>query len=357
MRMFRRVLVASTVLVALVVAASCAASSTALSPCSNARTEAVPSPDGTQIAYYGTRWPPPAHAHVSNNGLQALCLADASGDNPQPLKYTVCSEKCQDFPYQISWTSTGKLLYVEDGPVLGITPGSKPEKTGIRINAPSFSLDAAGDRLASGANFPGCVTCAGPVSVFDLSTGALIGKVGGSKVDNMAPSLSPDGTQVVFERDPSSDSGKPLGIWIAKADGGGLRRLESTGFGPLWSPAGNEIAYRTSGYNSGLSVVSPHGGKARTLIGKGVAGIFGWSPNGKLLAVETGSGGTYKLAVVDVASGKVRNVLAPRYVSSANWTPDSKTLLAITNPVRRSQCTNLYRVPAAGGKATLLRHC
>lgn len=355
--MFRRTLIAAILVVSLAVVACGAASSTQLSPCSNARTEAVPSPDGTQIAYYGTRWPQPTSHGNPNSILQAFCVTDANGNNAQPLKYTVCSENCQDFPYQISWTSTGALLYVVDGPVLSLTPGSKPKKTGIRINAPSFSLDAAADRLASGANFPGCATCAGPVSVFDVSTGALVGKVGGKKVDNMAPSLSPDGSQVVFERDPSTDAGKPLGIWIAKADGSGLRRLESKGFGPLWSPAGNEIAYRTTGYNAGLSVVSPHGGRARTLIGKGLAAVYGWSPNGKLIAVETGSR-TYEVAIVDVASGKVRNVFASHtFVSSAHWTPDSKSLIAITNPIRRSQCTNLYRVPAAGGKATLLRHC
>lgn len=353
--MKRRLAASAVVLLALAgaAAAACGASSTTISPCTNVRTEAVPSPDGTQIAYYGTRWPRPATHGSPNSILQALCVADANGKNAQPLRYTVCSEKCQDFPYQINWVSQDELLYLGDGPIYSITPGSKPKKTGISVNAPSFALDAAGDRLASGANFPGCVTCHGPVTVFDVSSGALVGDVGGKKLDNLDPSLSPDGSKVVFDRQPANDSGKTLGIWTANADGTGLRQLESKGFQPLWSPVGNKIAYITSETSSsGLRIVGAQGGKARTLVRQGVSAVVGWSPDGKHFAFTTGSG---KLDVVDVATKKVRQVLQVSF-ATVTWAPDSKSLLAV-KVVQGSKCSTLWRAHANGSKATLLRHC
>lgn len=355
-------LVALACTTAAVSATGSVAAKTAVTPCMAIRNP-VSSPDGTQIAYYGTRWPPPPHMAVANRQLQAFCVADANGKNAQPLRYTVCDHKCQDFPYQISWMSPNELLYVADGPVYSIAPGSKPKKTGVRINAPSFTLDAAGDRLASGANFPGCVTCSGPVTVFDLSSGKLVGNVGGKKYDNMFPSLSPDGKRVVFERDATTDSGRTYGIWIANANGSRVRRLESVGFQPLWSPAGNEIAYVApfgKGASSSLRLVSPSGGKVRTLVARGVenSGVYSWSPDGKQIAIEVGSRTFGKLAVVNVATGKVRKLLGLYYSPTVSWAPDSKSLLADSWPIPQPKgCSALYRVPVSGGKPTLLRHC
>ena len=57
--------------------------------------------------------------------------------------------------------------------------------------------------------------------------------VGGTKLDNTEPSLSPDGTQVVFTRTPAGDSGRPA-IWTAAAHGhlGEVRRRLTVGWGP-----------------------------------------------------------------------------------------------------------------------------
>src|SRR5438477_8505988 len=107
--MFRRVLVGVTVLLALLAATS-RASSTSISPC---RQVSLPtwSPDGTEIAFYGRRWPPPTGHRNPNDILQALCTANADGTSAQPLRYTVCSERCSDPPYQIAWLQSG-ILYL-----------------------------------------------------------------------------------------------------------------------------------------------------------------------------------------------------------------------------------------------------
>jgi hypothetical protein len=81
------------------------------------------------------------------------------------------------------------------------------------------------------------------VKIFSVPSGSVVGVVGGTKLANGEPSLSPDGTQVVFTRNSAKDSGPGPAIWTAAADGSHLKQLERRGDGPLWSPAGNRIAY------------------------------------------------------------------------------------------------------------------
>lgn len=348
--MKRRLVVVALVLLALAAASSRAASTT-ISPC-GAVSLPVWSPDGTQIAYYGTRWPPPSTPHrISNNILQALCAVDANGQNAKPLRYTACSEKCPDPPYQLDWVAPKQLLYLVDGTVYSIAPGAKPRKVG-HVNDFSFVVDAAGHRLAAGT--PDCPQCAGPVTVLSIPTGKVVGTIGGRKLGNSDPSLSPDGTQVAFVRNYADDSGRSLGIWTANAGGGHLRQLVKSGFVPRWSPTGSKIAFESQ--HGALRVVSPQGGKPQTLVARGVEKVFGWSPDGKYIALETGSGTFGKLAVVDVATGKVRHLLQLYYSPSVAWSPDSQQLLADTWPKAKG-CSALWRAPANGGKATLLRHC
>src|SRR5215469_3589323 len=121
--MFRRILVAGVVLLALLAATS-RASSTGISPCRQV-SQPTWSPDGQQIAYYGTRWP---HAHrMPINILQALCTMNPDGTNAQPVRYTVCSERCPDPPYPNVWLQSG-ILYMRGGDIFRIVPGSKPHR-------------------------------------------------------------------------------------------------------------------------------------------------------------------------------------------------------------------------------------
>lgn len=336
--------------------------SSRVSPCGSVGLPTTWSPSGKQIAWYGNRWPlPPLHHRpASITVLRAICVSDADGKHVQPLRHTVCGEHCSRLSEgadQLEWVGPRLLLYGNDFGILAISVGRKPRLVGEKPPAP-FAADSAGDRVAVGFSPPACLSCAGPVTVRDVPSGRLVGRVGGTKFDNVEPSLSPDGTQVVFVRNYADDSGRTEGIWTAAADGSHLQRLERSGVSPLWSPAGNRIAYLAP--SGALQLVAPQGRAGTTLLrsAPGRISFFGWSPDGRRIAFSDASG---KLAVVDTATRKVRELLKlhlPYSWSSVAWSPNSRQLLVVWRPPTGSGCpSGLWRVPVDGAKPRLVHSC
>lgn len=366
-RLSRSVAVAGAAL-GLAVAVGCgaaggAAAKQALSPCGTATAPAW-SPDGTQIAWYGFRWPRPPHHHAAGsfNTLRAICVSDADGKHLRRLGNTVCSERCstnafRDPPDRLDWVKPTLLLTGNDLGIFTVSVGQKPELLGKTGPVP-FSVDASGDRVAAGASPSSCTHCSGPVTIRSVPSGSVVGVVGGTKLANTDASLSPDGTQVVFARR-ANDSGRPS-IWTAAADGSQLKRVEQSGVAPLWSPAGNRIAYLapTASGRYVWQLVAPQGGASTTLLRTGPGTVFGWSPNGRLIAFPDSKG---RLAIIDVATRKVRSLLKlqlPYSASSVAWSPNSRELLVVWRPPAQSSCpSGLWRVPIGGAKPRLVHGC
>jgi Tol biopolymer transport system component len=134
--------------------------------------------------------------------------------------------------------------------------------------------------------------------------------------------------------------------------------LEPSGDNPLWSPAGNRIAYLAP--SGALRLVAPQGGASTTLLrsGHGTVSLFGWSPDARRIAFSDGS---EKLLVVDVATRRVRKLLKlhlPYNSSSIAWSPNSRQLLVVWRAPTHSDCpSGLWRVPIDGAKPRLVHGC
>lgn len=177
------------------------------------------------------------------------------------------------------------------------------------------------------------------------------------------PSFSPDGKQVVFARSLLSH-GAPTGapsLMVQSVNGRDARSLNILGDHPVWSPNARWIVYQhlvpgaTKGYLVPwtLDIVSPNGGKPRTLLNSNVdeALSLAWSPDSTRVAFITESGrmGTTTL------TGKVTIFGLPGLSldggvldTSPSWSPDGKTLLFAARPNANPVETDIYTIDANG---------
>ena len=129
----------------------------------------------------------------------------------------------------------------------------------------------------------------------------------GTAVDDW-PSVSPDGTEVVFVR----IMGEATNIFVVPSEGGPARQvtfMDSRCASPVWSPDGREIAFTS--YENGKGQVwkmNASGGGPRvfesTLVGK--SGQLAWAPNERIL-YETPGG--RNVTILDPVSGDLSALL------------------------------------------------
>ena len=150
------------------------------------------------------------------------------------------------------------------------------------------------------------------------------------------PSLSPDGTRVVY-MGPSQN--KPAdGLYITELVSGNITLLPGTAKGdmnPLWSPTGTKIAF-TRGPSSGLIgapgpyvviVTDVDGSNFRQLTkGSEASYAAAWMPDGNRLLYTVVSQNEVSLHMLDIQTGETSSLFDKNYNGSVVVSPDGNRL-------------------------------
>lgn len=138
--------------------------------------------------------------------------------------------------------------------------------------------------------------------------------------DDGSPSISKDGTTIVFE----SNRGKAVGsdLWTLPVGGGDMVRITESGDGVYnrtadWSPDGSQIVFESNRTGeSALFILTLATGDLRQITsGTGYQGHPAWSPDGKIVAFETSIKGVSQVHIVS-ANGGESQVVVPQ---NAYW--------------------------------------
>lgn len=162
--------------------------------------------------------------------------------------------------------------------------------------------------------------------------------------DEQCPSLSPDGTQVVYHWARQTDAG----LYIKRVGAGSPRRLVTDGAGKLeecgyakWSPTGDLIAFLTQGEaeSKDLWVISPSGSEPRRLTSESGIGVC-WAPDGRSLGfVDRNSRGEpFSIFVIPTQGGRRKRLTTPPLGAfgdtDCSFSPDGRRLAIVRYPNR-----------------------
>lgn len=146
-------------------------------------------------------------------------------------------------------------------------------------------------------------------------------------------------------------------VYVAMDNGSSARKV-GAGRAPRISPDGESIVYLREGKNGAqeMKLAPAGGGPSKTLM-SGWRDSFNlaFSPDSTTIAALRGPElGKRKLVVVDLASGAQR-VVAQGYFSGFSFSPDGSELAySKAGSEKYPPRSDVYRVPAAGGKAVRL---
>ncbi len=169
------------------------------------------------------------------------------------------------------------------------------------------------------------------------------------RLSNVA--VSPDGQWIALE---SNSSGTPE-IWVARADGSGLRRLTSFGGPttgtPRWSPDGRFLAFDSRVQNQGeIFTVEVSTGALRQVTANPADDIVpSWSRDGRWIYFASNRSGRYQVWKAPPGGGGAVQVTRGGGFY-AEESPDGKYVYYVKGLVE----TPLCRVPVDGGEETTL---
>lgn len=342
---------------------------------------AVPSPDGSRIAY--------AQAVA---GQSAIFVAAPDGSKPVRLTRGV-------WDYEPWWSADGKwIAYFAESPDFDLlvvsADGGEP-----RLLAGGPSRDSPRGWLTDGSGVVASRTRQGDdhMIVVPIDGGAPR-RLGPVMPGDQHGAISPDGTKFGFD---IHQGGGDATLWVQEMAGGAPRQLttenlENTSASLMWSPDGRSLAYtsRRTG-TTDIWIMDVASGQARQLTSD-VRNDFSarWSPDGRWIAflsdrggqtdvwVVSSAGGTAmrvsndravevnprwsadggslyygsfqtdnEITVMPLGGGASRSLLAlPGYnIGSAEVSPDGKTILFDSN---RSGNSDIWSLPVSGGEPT-----
>jgi TolB protein len=163
-----------------------------------------------------------------------------------------------------------------------------------------------------------------------------------ASVVGRSPSLSPDGSHVLFLEGPWASTT----LVLADPDGAHRRTLagggSTTAWNPAWSPDGQRVAYTycDASHRLQVHVVGADGSGDRavthTTPEEGSAQLPAWAPDGRRLALQVNNhaAGSSAIWVVELATGEIRNlsVAGARYLDETpSWFPDGGRLAFQSN--------------------------
>ncbi len=169
-----------------------------------------------------------------------------------------------------------------------------------------------------------------------------------STADDDQPVFSPDGEQIAFR---SSREGG--GIFVMGRTGEAVRRVTSVGFNPAWSPDGTQLVFTTENVelypqnvvaHSELRTVAVNTGEMRRLNAGDAVGAS-WSPHNHRIAYARRLGIPFQVDVwtIPVTGGTPVSVTSDVATDwSPTWSPDGKYLYFASD---RGGSMNLWRVP------------
>lgn len=175
--------------------------------------------------------------------------------------------------------------------------------------------------------------------------------------DDYYPSLSPDGTRIVFASEGGPDGD---GLFMMDADGSHIHQLASyttAGYsflfrGVQWSPNANEIAYSLRGNTIGLYLMDIDDPENPELLVSETV-TFSWSPDGKNIVYTSQNGdGLY---TINVKNLKTTPLIGPDDIGtglsffSPAWSPDGKSIIFVAYE-DDDELTHLYITTPKGAK-------